>query len=402
MLGHNSSSHSSLLLQHHHQQQQQQLLLQQQQQLPMRSDSQLSFNSKPGGGGLYEERHYQNIQLYQLNPRTGSPIGPGGPVAGNPAAARLAQMGPPLHHGSHSSLQPSQGYDQSMVSSVASSQLTSVMGRPVSALVTSREQEQMPIFGNQQQANYGQLQSPRGNSAAATSLEARQRDLMRQEAKMEEIREELRRREDRGPNGSSSSNSNAAISRQVLGASSSLASSSSGQVRPSMMASSSSSGTLLRTSGLQQQQQQYPSAGNRLGNSGGGPPPAPAPKPNRPASAAFSSSGSLQQQQQPGSLSSSSSSQQLPMATQVSYRYGPSGYPQSSATASNNNNNTTTTTTKSMQSSGAATLALGRTSGGKTSPSPWEREEKEKVGNCLGKNVFKLTLFYHHHHRSRR
>lgn len=412
---HNSSSHGSLALL---QQQQQQL---QQQQQPMRSESQLSFNSA-SKMPIYEERHYQNIQLYQLNPRTGSPVGPG---AGSSIPG--AGGGPrTMHHGSHSSLQPEVGHINP--SSSASSSHFGGHNRPVSALVTSREQELVSssLSGQQQ---YGQLQSKPGGP-----LDARQRDLMRQEAKMEEIREELRRREDRGASGGGGgpnstvpylTGTSSAIPRQGhLGPSSStsqLAKPKDGRgqlvngggsgmggsmsmmgMSMSMMAgggggsSGASSATLLRSGATQQypsQQlgQQYPLSGNttsggggRLGgSSGGGPPPAPAPKPTRPTSSTAStlahSSGSLQPQSSGASISSQ------PM-TQVSYRYGPSGYPAAATAAQPAPTQTTTKPTSLLAPSGGGSSGGSQrttSGGGSASPSPWEREEKEKVRKKL-------------------
>lgn len=342
---HNSASHGSLAL-----------LQAQAQQAPMRSESQLSFNSA-SKMPIYEERHYQNINLYQLNPRTGSPIG-GGPGPGGPGGPRT------LQYGSHTSLQP-EGNLNPLASSSAS---LLHHNRPVSALVTSREQELVSSsLSGQQTQQYGQLTS--GNKAGQ-SQDARQRDLMRQEAKMEEIREELRRREDRGGAGGPNvgqaylGGPSAAIPRQLLGTlkegRGQLLNGTGGppmsMMGGMMTPGGASTGTLLRTG------QQAPSAANstsggRQGSSGG-PPPAPAPKPSRPTSSTANLGHSTNSStlQQPSSL---------PM-TQVSYRYGPSGYPAAS-------------TAQPAATSKSTTLPAP--SGGQrtTSPSPWEREEKEKV-----------------------
>lgn len=329
----------------------------------MRSDSQLSFNSqtKP----IYEERHYQNIQLYQLNPqRTASPT-IGGSVSQLPPSSTLSQQSliipsganRTILHGSHSSLQPQ-----------AQEALQTMMSRPVSALVTSREQEQ--IFPNSVAfTSLGTPTSvtPRKNQVMQTvssgldffnypqpgqirHMDPRQRDLMRQEAKMEEIREELRRREDRIqqqhqpnsylgtiPRGMSMSNS---VINPMPPPSNTTS------IRPNRLLSqqalpngvqllggnhSQSTGTLRMPSQLNQTRSVQP--------------PPPAPKPSRPAA---------------------TQQTQLSVApTKVSYRYGPSGYPPPMVSSKSTNFNTPTTG--------------GRASEGIASPSPWEREEKEKV-----------------------
>lgn len=251
------------------------------------------------------------------------------------------------------------------------------MGRPVSALVTSREQEQIfpstvaytspgtptgtprhnpmmhsasasgPEFFNyptpQQAQSYGQLQLQR--------LDPRQRDLMRQEAKMEEIREELRRREDRLQGGPPNPYLGGGTIPRGMSMSTSamnppMATHNTNTIRANrfvsqpklpngnggQMLAPGATGTLLRQPG-------------QMNAVRASQPPAPAPKPSRP-----NQFEPTQQQQQP---------QQQP-PTQVSYRYGPSGYPAQAVSQQQQQQST-------------------KSPPGMSSPSPWEREEKEKV-----------------------
>ena len=358
----------------------------------MRPDSQLSFNSqnKP----IYEERHYQNIQLYQLNPRTASPIGastnqlPGGAVPPSMAQPNTMMLPPnasrPILHGSHSSLQPSHSDP---------SQVQTSMNRPVSALVTSREQEQIftsnvaftspgtptavtprhnPMMHSASSGpeffNYPQ-QHPYGTPQLQQRLDPRQRDLMRQEAKMEEMREELRRREDRIqqqqqhgsspylstiPRGMSLSNSVINSAMLLPGNTNSIRPNRfvSQQTLPNgggmLVGASQSTGTLRHPGQINTARSVHP--------------PPPAPKPLRPQF------GQQQTQQQPQQQANNLSSQST--TPNISYRYGPSGYPPAASSKSNPN-----------------MTAVNQRSSGVSSPSPWEREEKEKVCYLLFKCV---------------
>ncbi|XP_067124139.1 afadin-like isoform X2 [Centruroides vittatus] len=233
-------------------------------------------------------------------------------------------------------------------------------------------------------------------------VESRQRDLIRQEAKMEEMREEVRRREER----------NHQQSNQPWG-----------------VMRSPQSGMLPQSN--RQPPPGYPGPASYNSPPGpqgprtntiGGPPPPPAPKP-RPHSG---NEKSLKQygynsrhdnlpenhnayQDPSNPLTSSNShltSQQRPPPPAVSYRYGPSGYPprpgenhsnigkppyldprisaafakQSSIIQSaQGQKQVTFDTLRSLSVSGHPSSQDKKDSSTLASPSPWEREEKEKV-----------------------
>ena len=321
-----------------------------------RPDSQLSYNSqsKP----IYEERHYQNIQLYQLNnQRTASPIGsvhaassatsiqpPPPPSQSAPSQQQMA-MGRQILHGSHSSLQPTPSSTTSLNAHhphanhhQLSSQHNNLhnqtivpaspLSRPISALVTSREQEQIFTSTVAYTSPGSASSTPRINSmihSASSNVgpeffhypvpgstnygrsmitDPRQRDLMRQEAKMEEIRDELRRRDERLHQSSPYlPQSNVTMPRHGAGGTISMI----GQ--PNSLRTNQrfvSQPILANGSTMNIRHSNAPPSSSSSGLRSNQPPP-PAPKPLRPPT----------QQQQ-------SSTQPI---TQVSYRYGPSGYP---------------------------------------------------------------------------
>lgn len=101
-------------------------------------------------------------------------------------------------HGSHSSLQQHTHYPHHQrPASLADQSVSTPPNRPVSAIVTSREQEQ--IFNNigQPYLMNNSIDPTSSNQTMDPALRRDPRELLRQEAKMEEIREELRRRDDR-------------------------------------------------------------------------------------------------------------------------------------------------------------------------------------------------------------
>ncbi|KAH9425593.1 Mllt4p [Dermatophagoides pteronyssinus] len=315
---------------------------------------------------LPEERHYQNIQLYQLN-HPGSATQPNGPgqissmqkLSPNmnhhqlhhhhqimPPPSSVAQVANrSILHGSHSSLQQ---HPSSLVTTTGELTSSSNPSRPVSAIVTTREQEQ--IFAQNAAAVSGSVantvkrpgehyysQQSQSSDPNQTLIEQQFRQhQLRQEAKMEEIREELRRREDR-------------IQQQQLhGGSHTMSrgvSMSNSAITPHVLMTTN--GNSLRPRFTSQQSLTYngqsmpqPSTtvsqsslnGFRPNGPFGSPirsnPPPPAPKPMR-------------------SMASNNNNNAIQHAQQPNYRYGPSGYPP---------------------------LAQAKSS----SPSPWEREEKEK------------------------
>ncbi|XP_022256990.1 afadin-like isoform X2 [Limulus polyphemus] len=191
-----------------------------------------------------EERHYQNISMYQ---HQNNQIPAARPSPQPPNNLYPQQGHPPrVHHGSYSSLHRSEQAQPAPQSPVD-------RNRPLSTLVSSREQEQYansvgfqqippststhrtlgrqysngppdPFYEQKDsrkyghydqfhpqseprpttlegaaypehyQGNYTQMPPPHNQSY---TMDSRQRDLLRQEAKMEEMQEEVRRREER-------------------------------------------------------------------------------------------------------------------------------------------------------------------------------------------------------------
>ncbi|KPM10158.1 Afadin-like protein [Sarcoptes scabiei] len=182
--------------------------------MTMRPDSQMSFNSQTnllnpsalvnnnrinmstaslpanatavgiGGGGPYqnhEERHYQNIQIYQLNPNVPNQKLPQNVVP----YSNQSQGSRALLHSSQSSLlQPLN--TTTMVGEMSTASTATISNRPVSQIVTTREQEQI--------LNEGVVGMLNPTNQSIIEQQIRQREILRQEAKMEEIREELRHR----------------------------------------------------------------------------------------------------------------------------------------------------------------------------------------------------------------
>lgn len=156
----------------------------------MRPDSQLSYSSasKAMYGNNNEERHYQNIQLYQLNPagqRTASP-GPGALASPSQTGQQLGPNNPgKMLHGSVSSLQPSLGGPEPSPSNMGPSM------RPVSALITTRDQQEQ-----QQRMMSHSISASGPDFFKYDPQQQRRKDV--QEAKMEEIREGVRRQQQQG------------------------------------------------------------------------------------------------------------------------------------------------------------------------------------------------------------
>lgn len=363
----------------------------------MRPDSQLSFHSQqnalispnrtlasgyppPSNQQFIEERHYQNIQLYQLNGPNDATNGPLAKMSPNSAAMSTAQHHQNLMNaaaaqrnmlgGSHSSLQQQPNLDPSKMGT---------LGRPMSAIISGSHQEQVfnyPGQSGQQPIDPAMLDAQR------------QRDLMRQEAKMEEIREELRRREDRMLNPAATAAANSylgTLPRNMSSGNASLMPNTiGGTLRPGLgsngrfisqqtlnnpASSNALSGSLLMNNGnslsMGTLRQSIPSGTTaQMALNASRPqqpivngPPQTAPKPNRPVSQQQSVQ-TMHQQQQP--------------VTQVSYRYGPSGYPSGPSPVAVSSQIKTNAPVTEVSSSGAV------------SPSPWQREEKERVSLCSG------------------
>ena len=365
---------------------------------PARPESQQSMNhqhsnriSSTGSQSSYqEERHYQNIQMYQQQNASQQKISPNSINSLQPP-----QQPQRMLHSSHNSLQHPDGqYNQ----------LQSQQGRPVSAIVSSRDQEQLgglyqnppnsprspppnshqTAFNldpyNQNSYSNSQMAYPRQMSQQSDQIDfgrtypgaggnnpsfmdVRQRDLMRQEAKMEEMRDEIRRREER-----------MAMMKQQQ------------QYPPNQQ---------NWNQRIPSQQQIHPGLNGQTMPMRLGPQPAPKPRPQF-GSLPPSGSGSSQSQfQSQGSLR-----QQIPYREQqellpsqanlpppaVSYRYGQSGYPPSRqgdpiklpitgslpGQRSSASQNALNNKPNEVQSS-------NRSNSGVVSPSPWEREEREKV-----------------------
>jgi afadin len=379
---------------------------------PSRPESQMSLQSQqnnrmPSSASqqLYpEERHYQNIQLYQIqqqNPQIPTSKPSPNSMSSVPQTHRIL-------HSSHSSLQA----DGQQFNPQQSS-------RPLSALISNREQEQYlnplgptpntptsprpPIsphhsnmvsgqdhfhypHNQQQQYPNPQMSSRQSSQDAHDSQNlldypsrnyppphppfdphSRQRDLMRQEAKMDEMREEIKRREERNQS-----------AQQMIN-------------------------NLIRgptPNGLWSQRPQYHPQ-QQLGLNGGsqlrmGPPPAP--KPNRamaPTAVSNYGQNSFIRQSSYREPHDNLPQQPNPPPPTVSYRYGPSGYPpsrQSDPLRSPNSNPQRTPFTNSMSNNrinfDKNNADMRKSNSGVVSPSPWEREEKERV------IIFTICLYF--------
>lgn len=413
---------------------------------------------------IQEERHYQNISVYQQPPPPQQmPAQQPNPYNQHPRSSAQAhpQHPPRLLHGSQSSL--SRPDPQGLQSPVDRS-------RPLSTLVSPREQEQYANSMGYPHPNVGPPRSPKGSQHSSVDshygpqgyvpprplhdqrdfrsadprnpendmrpyqdsvphpdmnnkpypvnsqdynmmhIDPRQRDLLRQEAKMEEMREEVRRREDR--------------ERLIM----------------------------------QQQQQQHlqmgrgatwslprgpvPSARPPLDYHHGqqmtghmhppypGGPPAPAPKP-RPQM--YNNPGMERMQRPPGYMHVPENSYEgnvmhppPPVGAKmqhqpppvVSYRYGPSGYPPRSEDGTEQKvvrpqlmpdprlNTLPAKPTNMSQNSRVVyemqQLAAGhdkKETSNLLSPSPWEREEKEKISNVVSGNFYYATHILLHKQR---
>ncbi|XP_054164184.1 afadin-like [Oppia nitens] len=351
---------------------------------PSRPDSQLSIHSQQRmsqSQQLYpEERHYQNIQLYQINPKP-SP---------NSAPQRIPM------HSSHQSLQAD------------GQQYATQNARPISAHVAIRDSDQyigqMPnspttptsprpplgmnpnMMTTGDHFQYSQQQYPNQGMGGRVDYnetqpiieypsrnyppphppygDSRQRDLMRQEAKMDEIREEVKRREDRTLPGGPYMNSQLRVPGGQPN----------GQWAPPP-----------------RQQPYYPS--QQMPMNGGShmrmmpPPPQPAPKPKSSAAQLLQNYGQNNSYNRNSYQQDAIPQQQPPPPPpNVSYRYGPSGYPpsrQSEPLRSPNTGSQKTPFTDALNNSRVINNNnnndLRKTQSGVVSPSPWEREEKERA-----------------------
>ena len=367
---------------------------------PSRPESQMSMHSQQRMSSsqsqqLYpEERHYQNIQLYQIQPT------PQKTVSTNSVPQRML-------HSSHTSLQTdSQHYNPQQ--------------RPLSALVSNRESDQFvdpkgansprtptsprpPIAMNPNmmsapdQFHYPQQQpqqypNPRHSAQDFNEsqqmldypsrnyppphppyMDPRQRaDLMRQEAKMDEMREEVRRREERMQSGGP-------------------------QVNPGIRGSAPNGLWPHRQPYYPQQQMPGMNGGPRLRMA---PPPAPKPRPTAAEMLSNYNPNSYLRNSYREPHDVPQGQTNPPPPPTVSYRYGPSGYPPSRQSeplrsptsnapktpftdALNNSNNRVNSNNNNIQD-------LRKNNSGVVSPSPWEREEKERV--LIFQSIFCLNI----------
>ena len=368
---------------------------------PSRPDSQLSFHSQQRMSSsqsqqLYpEERHYQNIQLYQIQPK--------------PSPNSVPQR-PPVHS-SHSSLQTDgQLYNPQQNS------------RPHSALIANRDADQYmgPMGANspgtptsprpplgmnpnmmgppgdqfhyppQQYSNAPMPQRQASQDYDSQNMmdypsrnyppphppygDPRHRDIMRQEAKMDEMREEVKRREER--------------ERMQSGG---------GPQMNSLMRGTPTNGQWAahRPPYYPPGQQMPMNGGSRLQMP---PPPQPAPKPKPTAAQMLSNYGqnnsysrnSYREAHPPHDAIPQHQQQAVPQPPpNVSYRYGPSGYPPSrqsepslrSPTVGSQKTPFTDALNNITNSRVINNTDLRKNHSGVVSPSPWEREEKERVMN---------------------
>lgn len=371
---------------------------------PSRPDSQMSIHSQQNrmsssqSQQLYpEERHYQNIQLYQIQPT------PSSVQTSKPSPNSMSSLPQRIHHSSHTSLQnDGQHYNPQQNQ------------RPLSALVSNREPEQymaqmanspgtptsprLPIGMNMMSAtdqfHYPQQYPNQQMSSRQTSqdfndsqqlmdypsrnyppphppyVDPRQRDLMRQEAKMDEMREELKRREERMQSG--------------------------GPQLQSLIRNTTSNG--LWPHRPQYYAQQMPiNSGAQLRMA-----PPPAPKPSRPSAVQLLSnygqnSYLRNSYREPNDLLPQQQANQPPPT--VSYRYGPSGYPpsrQSEPLRSPNASSQKMPFTDAINNNNRVinNSEIRKNHSGVVSPSPWEREEKERVIIYVIFFLLKIYFFF--------
>lgn len=224
-----------------------------------------------------------------------------------------------LMHGSHSSLPQHTHYSHHQrPASLADQTVSTPPNRPVSAIVTSREQEQIfNNIGHHQPFLMNNSIDPASNQTLDPQLRRDPRELLRQEAKMEEIREELRRRDDR-------------LQQQNINAYHNAIARNNGANLPQSRLSTNSQASIAGYNGGPSINGFRPNGSLIPLRSNG--PPQPAPKPMR------------------GSMSLVYNGNNVHSAN---YRYG------SNSTIGSNN--------------------YPASKSGVMSPSPWEREEKEKV-----------------------
>ncbi|XP_035207092.1 afadin-like isoform X1 [Stegodyphus dumicola] len=397
---------------------------------------------------VQEERHYQNISMYQQQPS--QQPNPYTLHARSPSQPQPHPQQPPRSlHGSQSSLNRP---DPQGLQSAAD------RSRPLSTLVSSREQEQYASSMGYVHSNSGPPMSPKAlhhnsvdshhttqgyapsrplpdqrdfrsadhlrpveNEIRAYSdsmshpelnsraypvhpsqdynmmhMDPRQRDLLRQEAKMEEMREEVRRREDR--------------ERMLL------------QQQHHQMGRGTNwslprgPNPAIRSPNYQHGPQQ--SAHIHAPYSG--PPPPPAPKPR----AQLYNNAPMDRFPRPGYVNHENpavyhdgSNSHVPQSgprmphqppVNVSYRYGPSGYPPRTEDGTDQKINRQMVTDpritsphgkpSTMSQSSRVTFELPQQAGHEKketsklmSPSPWEREEKEKIANGISDTFYYTT-----------
>ena len=362
---------------------------------PSRPDSQMSMNSQQRMSSsqsqqLYpEERHYQNIQLYQIQPTQQK-------TASNAVPQRML-------HSSHTSLQnDGQQYNPQQ------------NPRPLSAMISNREQDQYigpksanspvtptsprpPIAINpnmisgadqfhypQQQQQYAQSRHSQDyNDSQQMDYPSRnyppphppyvdrQRDMMRQEAKMDEMREEVRRRDERMHSGGP-------------------------QMGPIFRGSAPNGQWPQRPHYYPQQQMPGMNGGPVLHRMA--PPPAPKPRPTAQQMLANYNPNAYLRNSYREPHDSIPQTLSHPPPPSVSYRYGPSGYPPSrqSEPRSPTSSAQKTPFSDALNNSNNRVINnqdMRKNNSGVVSPSPWEREEKERVINCFFLFLFALMPF---------
>ena len=358
---------------------------------PSRPDSQMSIHSQQTqrmsssqSQQLYpEERHYQNIQLYQIQP-TQQMLN-----QSKPSPNLVPQR---ILHSSQSSLQnDGQHYNPQQnprpLSAVmpnpdqymgpkAHSPGTPTSPRPPIAINPNMMGPPPDQFHYSQQYANSRLSTQDYNDSQQQMMDfpsrnyppphppyvdPRQRDIIRQEAKMDEMREEVRRREERIQSGG-----------------------------PQM-------GPIIRNATPNGQWAHRPPYYPQQMGMNGGPQlrmaPPPAPKPNRPTAAQLLSnygqnSYSRNSYREPHDNIPQSPANPPPPS--VSYRYGPSGYPPSrqteplrSPTSSGPKQPFTDALNRDSFNRGVNNNDLRKNQSGVVSPSPWEREERERVINFI-------------------
>lgn len=351
---------------------------------PSRPDSQMSIHSQQRMSSsqsqqLYpEERHYQNIQLYQIQPTQQK-------TSSNAVPQRM-------HHSSHTSLQndgPNPNYGQQnqrplsalipnkddpyLSQKSAHSPGTPTSPRPPLAInpnMTAPDQFHYPQQYSNNRQSAQEFTDPQMMDYPARNyppphppfIDPRQRDIIRQEAKMDEMREEVERRRQMGP-----------------------------PMPPSQRMSAPNGQWSQRP----QYYPQQPIPGmNGSSNLRMGPPPAPKPRPtaaqtlsNNPYNQSYMRN-SYREPHEPLPQTPAN-----PPPPTVSYRYGPSGYPpsrQTEPTRTSNNPAKAQFNDAINSNNSRVSNADPRKSSGALSPSPWEREEKERVINIC--HLFSLQF----------